>query len=130
MIRFVFHPNEGSGLILNSIIIFGEKSGTDGIIFREKPSIGSAINVTEHSPPYNESIYIHWSDMETIYFHDPCFSHKIKFRYQQHSLKIIESDIDLSPASVFHVFKYILIRKGSKFIFLTNGPNDPNIILK
>jgi hypothetical protein len=124
MIRFIFHPNEGSNFLVTSVVVLGERSDAGGIIFREKPSFSTALYMTEHSPPYNESIYIPMNYMESIYFHTPFSVNKIKFQLHQHSLKIIESDLDLSPSSVFHVFKYILFKRGNSILYLTNGPNE------
>lgn len=113
----------------DSIIIFGERFRNKVIIFKDKPGFFDAMKFSDPSPPMEidfplKFISVTSTSTETFHFHDPLLSQKFKFIIGHHSLKIIESDNDLSISAIFNVFNYFLIKKGSRMLFLTNLPNN------
>jgi hypothetical protein len=113
----------------NTIIIFGKRVGKNKIIFNGKPSFFDAIRFSDSSPPQDGDFSSQYCPVtctpnKTYHFHDPQLNQRIKFIIDHNKLIIFDSDNNLTPEAVDNIFKYFLIKKGNKMLFLTDVPNN------
>ncbi|MEH7074303.1 hypothetical protein [Neobacillus drentensis] len=115
----------------NSIIFICEGTDSQEKEIKGKPSFYDAIQLSNQSPQTLEDTpYQSIAFQKTAIIPIHSFNSRIHISYEQHSLKIVTENNDLTESEVFECLTHFAVKEGFQVSFIAVFPKDKNSLEK